>query len=98
MRAVAGRTRRSPARRSARLQSSHAASAPPPSSGTALRGLRGRGETEAPLARVEVRERGLQRGRIELGPQAVREIQLRIGKIPQKEIAEASLATRANEQ
>src|SRR2546422_4204174 len=43
-------------------------------------------------------ERGIELGSAELGPQAIGEVQLRIGHLPEQEVADAHLAAGADEK
>src|SRR5688572_5889962 len=57
-----------------------------------------RRETEPALAVREVRERGLELGQVELGPEAFAEVELRVREVPEQEIADAPLAAGADEE
>src|SRR5438105_2501992 len=69
-------------------------------SGGFLRGLRDllRRLAEAPLARRVVGKRGVERGGVEIGPELLAEIQLRIRRLPQQEIGDALLAAGADDE
>src|SRR5690606_32418022 len=56
------------------------------------------GTAETAFARTVRGNRLFERKLIEIGPQRVGEIQLRIGKLPEQEIADALLAAGADEQ
>jgi hypothetical protein len=56
------------------------------------------GQAEAALAAVEVLECRIEGCRVEIRPELVGEIQLRVGQIPQQKVADAALAARTDEQ
>ena len=53
------------------------------------------GAAEAALTSGIGRNGGIERGAIEIRPQEIGEVQLRVGKLPQQEIGDALLAARA---
>ncbi len=53
---------------------------------------------EAAIALCVGGQRGVEFGLSEVRPQAVREVELRVGRLPEHEVADADLATRADEQ
>src|SRR5262245_25574473 len=56
------------------------------------------GQTIAPFARRERVQRRLELGTAEIRPQRVAHVQLGIGQVPQQEIADAVVATGADEE
>ena len=56
------------------------------------------GAAEAPLAAGVPGERRIERRGVEVGPEDVGEVQLRVGELPQQEIADALLAAGADQQ
>src|ERR1700730_15864686 len=53
---------------------------------------------EPALASVELVHCGLEVGGCEIGPAAIREVKLRVGAFPEKEIAQTLLASRADQK
>src|SRR5262245_87542 len=56
------------------------------------------GAAETAFALLEGSDGRVQRGSVEVGPQQIGEIQLRVSQLPQQEIADALLAAGADEQ
>src|SRR5690606_12170763 len=56
------------------------------------------GAAKAALALAEGLDGDIQRGGVELGPQQVGEIKLRVGQLPEQEVADALLAAGADEE
>src|SRR5271156_6475306 len=56
------------------------------------------GAAEAPFPPAVGGEGILKRGGVEIRPQRIREIQFRISKLPEQEVADALLAARTDEQ
>src|SRR5690348_773675 len=61
-------------------------------------GGRGRDAAETPFATRVVVERAVEFGGIHIGPKGIGEIQLRIGKLPQQEIADPVFAPGTDEK
>jgi len=70
----------------------------PPTIRAATTGISRPTAESLPLARREVGKRNLEVAGAEVGPQRVRDVQLRVRRLPEQEIADSHLARRADDE